>query len=541
ITAAVEKVELLWQQAFSKARLQLQVFQLREDALQITEQIKTLLQEKLQPYKIEIARDAAKAAKLVAEFEASIYTPAMALVRCAEDVIHTVAEILLLDGQSREHWVLDVERLKEKLSSAVHFILQTLRAVSNYHHYYNKASSWYREVLGANVLQLLLSGVNGDGFPTLRQRRTLGSIPSWRYKLSTFLKKNPPPDMEELVYLAHLSNTIPDDEVQEAGKRMSQRCATLRKLLMSSGPVAVSDLQMALQWQYELLRSSHVDNSSDGATERTAKDVEELAKCENGKEAARLLGASHSAAVSRTVAAEDKPPSLSSFDSGFDGAGSSQLEACGGREGLEGLPRLAGTRESVKPAMIQPQIHTENLSSVSDSEDHGEEFDLGSVGNSSRASIQIIPKVTTDSLNFEIKVKRSAALPNNPWLSLPVDDLENSYTVTITQNPTPQRDLQLLDPSDPCIEANQSSRSRDQPTQTEVLSSAKPREPQDRDWTLQLQSSLEDPELSPIRNVLSSTITETGRDKSMCTTEGNPTLLWDSYDLHDQNQDAVDG
>lgn len=36
ITAAVDKVELLWQQAFSKARLQLQVFQLREDALQVS-------------------------------------------------------------------------------------------------------------------------------------------------------------------------------------------------------------------------------------------------------------------------------------------------------------------------------------------------------------------------------------------------------------------------------------------------------------------------------------------------------------------------
>lgn len=38
ITAAVEKVELLWQQAFCKARLQLQVFQLREDALQVSQQ-----------------------------------------------------------------------------------------------------------------------------------------------------------------------------------------------------------------------------------------------------------------------------------------------------------------------------------------------------------------------------------------------------------------------------------------------------------------------------------------------------------------------
>lgn len=51
-----------------------------------------------------------------------------------------LAEILPFDGQTRESWVLDLERLKEKLHSAVHVILQTLRAVSNYHQYYNKAS-----------------------------------------------------------------------------------------------------------------------------------------------------------------------------------------------------------------------------------------------------------------------------------------------------------------------------------------------------------------------------------------------------------------
>lgn len=177
--------------------------------------------------------------------------PYQALVRCAEDVIHTLAEMLPFDGQMREHWVLDLERLKEKLYSAVHFILQTLRAVSKYHHNYNKAcltsttvtpssrkhcyvswlflllflqaSSWYSLVLHENFLQELLSGVKGDGGPTQRQRRNWGTIPAWRHKISTFLWKNPPPDMEELVHLAHLSNVIPDDEVQQAGKQMSQR------------------------------------------------------------------------------------------------------------------------------------------------------------------------------------------------------------------------------------------------------------------------------------------------------------------------------
>ncbi|KAK5853357.1 hypothetical protein PBY51_007149 [Eleginops maclovinus] len=518
ICAAVEKVEQLWQQAFSKAHLQLQVFQLREDALQITEQIKTLLEEKLQPYKIEIAKEASQAMMLVSQFEASIHRPAMALVRCAEDVIHTAAEVLLLDGQSRERWVLDVERLKDKLHSAVHFILQTLRAVSSYHHHYCKASSWYCLVLSENFLQALLSGVSRDGGSTQKQRRDYGSIPAWRYNMSTFLKKNPPPDVEELVHLAHLSTAIPDDEVLQAGKKMSQRCMTLRKLLMSSGPVAVGQLQRALQWQYELLRSSHVYlPPADGASNRTTEEVQDLTVKE--KKVSHLPQT-----VSAT--AEGKPPSLSSFDSGFDGAGSSQLEAWGGREGVEGLCTSLGIRDSVRPASSQPEIHKESLSSVSDPEDLREEF--GSLGNSSRASIHIVPKVTVDSLNLEIKVKRSAALPSNPWLSLPVDNLENSYTVTITQNPTPHKNDPQSDPSDPCS-------CRDQPTQTDVLSRTQP-----TDWALHSQSRLEDPDLSPIRNVLSSTITE-GREHSICTTEGGGTLLWDSYDLHEQNQDAVDG
>ncbi|XP_060908639.1 uncharacterized protein LOC132985323 isoform X2 [Labrus mixtus] len=518
ITAAVEKVELLWQQAFSKARLQLQVCQLRGDSLQVTEQIKTLFEDKLHPYKIDVAQDAAKAARLVSEFEASIHTPAMALVRCAEDVIHTLSEVLLCDGQPAERWALDLERLKEKLHSAVVFILQTLRAVSSFHHYYNKARSWYHLVLCENFLQELLSGVNGGagGDTAQRQRRNRGTIPAWRHKLSMFLKKNPSPDLEELVHLAHLSSVIPEDEVQQSGRQMSQRCMTLRKLLLSSGPVPVGHLQQALQWQYELLRSGQVHHSSnDGDTKRTNQDVPDPSKCESVKEeAAHLLTASPAAAG--VVLAEGKPASLSSFDSGFDGAGSSPLEI----------------RDCVRPVQSRPQTHRENLCSVSDCEDLRDEFDFGSVGNSSRASIQIIPKVCVESLNFEIKVKRSAALPSNPWLSLPVDDLENSYTVTITQNATPQkRDPQP--PLQPCSESNRSL--RDQPTQTEVLNSS---QPQIRDWILNSQSGLDDPELSPIRNILSSTITEQ-RDMSACT-EGVPTLLWDSYDLHNQEQDSAD-
>lgn len=316
------------------------------------------------------------------------------------------------------------------------------------------------------------------------------------------------------------------------------RCMAVRKLVTSSGPVAVGQLQMALQWQYELLQSRHLSlSSADTATDGSDRDVQHcpsdssLFKSGGGNEGLHPLGTSPLTAVSGIVSAEGKPPSLSSFDSGFDGAVSSQLEAWVGREGAEGLSRSAGTRGAVRPAASHPRIHEENLSRVSDAES-----DCGSVGNSSRASIQIIPKVTEDSLNFEIKVKRSAALPSNPWLSLPLDDLENMYTVTITHSPKPQRtDLDFYSPSDPRI-----SPTFDFPTKTgQEMSSAQARGPQRESRPLCSQSCLENPGLSPISHILSSTITD-GRDESMCTTEGGPTLLWDSYDFHDQNQDAAD-
>ncbi|XP_035003999.2 uncharacterized protein LOC118101986 [Hippoglossus stenolepis] len=474
---------------------------------------------------LEVSKDAAKAVMLVSHFEASINAPAMAPLRCAEDVTRRLAETLPWDGQSRESWVRDLERLKEELQSAVHFILQPLRAVSSYHHYFNKANSWYSLVLCENILQELLSGV----VPTEQHRRvTWGKIPVWRCKLSTFLKKNPPPDTEELVHLSRLSNVVPGDAVQQAGRQMSERCMTLRNLLTSSGPVNVGHLQLALQWQYELLRSSHLNQfHAHSATNGTTKEFQnsllesKLTKCERGKGTEQLLGTSPLAEVSEMVSAACKSPSLKSFDSGCDGDGSSRLEAWKGREEVKGLPRLAGIRDCVRPTISHPQILREHSNSVSDPVDHRGEAD------SSGTRIQIVTKVTEDSLNLKIKMKLSAAHPSNVWLSLPAEDLENSYTVIITHSPTTQK-------TDTCTNGTHCNSSPVQPTKMEESG------PRSRDWIRHSQSSLDDPGLSPIRNVLSSTITD-GRDESTSTTEGIPSLLWDSYDLHDHSQDAVDG
>ncbi|XP_064195993.1 uncharacterized protein LOC135257312 isoform X1 [Anguilla rostrata] len=579
ITVAVEKVELLWQQAFSRAHLQLKVLQLKKEAQQITEHINNTGKEKLQPYRIEIAKDARRAESLKLKFEKTIYTPAMALVRRAEDVIHTFEETVLPgDTQVREEWVDDLERLKEDFRSSVELPHQTLRAVSDFYYYYNNSKSWYNMVLCENFLQDLLWSRTSDGLskqPFTQDVKAI-VIPVWKQAIYEFLKRCPSPEMEDLVQLAHLANIIPDSQLRKSGKQLSHRCMILRKLLTSPGAVPLNDLQLALQWQYEFLKGNQrdvvcPDPLGPGGPDKKQKCTESASGLPRDDQCSGYMSDRHSRQSPGTLSnltkwdsgketvpspvqgpapLSGKPPSLSSFDSGFDGAGSSQLDAGAGREGWEGFSRLHGTRETFRPIVRQPQIHEENISSVSDSEDCREEFEFSAVGggSSSKASIQIVPKMTMGSLNFEIKVKRCATLPKNPWLSLPVEDLENSYTVTISPNPqSPQDSVRSPDPS----ERGSGPPSRDQPTQTDVqLGTQGYSEGEElthvgkmeigageRAGILQAQDSFEESDLSPIRNVLSSTISDV-RDKQETTVDSLPTLLWDTYDFHNNKQEA---
>ncbi|KAJ8270811.1 hypothetical protein GJAV_G00119550 [Gymnothorax javanicus] len=568
ITAAVEKIELLWQQAISRAHLQLKVLHLRKEAQQITEHINNTGKEKLQPYRIEIAKNARRAESLKMEFEKSIYTPAMALVRRAEDVIHTFEETVPPgDTQVKEDWVDDLERLKENFRTSVELPHQTLRAVSDFYYYYNNCKSWYNMVLCQNFLQDLLWSRTRDGLSKQHnpQVAKTSGVPAWKQAVYEFLKKYPPPEMEDLVQLAHLANVIPDGQLQKTGKQVSQRGMLLRKLLTSPGPVLLHDLQLALLWQYEFLKGSRPDLDPPGPVGPTREQIRtgsesglpsKVPEGDGQPSSGILCGQSEGNcgkdavpyAVQEPARPPRKPPSLSSFDSGFDCAGSSHLDAAAVRESWEGFPRIQGTRETFRSIARQPQIHEENISSVSDSEDYREEFDYSAVGggSNSKASIQIIPKVTMGALNFEIKVKRSATMPNNPWLSLPVEDLENSYTVTISPNTRAPQDS--VGCPDPC------ERSRDQPTQTEMrpcprgcseaeeeLTGAGGMEvgATERAGVLQAQNSFEVSDLSPIRNVLSSTITD-ARDKQESTVDSVPTLLWDTYDFHNNKQEVYE-
>uniref|UniRef100_A0A671K328 Uncharacterized LOC107697503 n=2 Tax=Sinocyclocheilus anshuiensis TaxID=1608454 RepID=A0A671K328_9TELE len=501
ITAAVEKVELLWQQAFSRAHVQLQLLHLQREAQQIKEQMVALHWEKVQPYRIEVAKDVHRAEELRLDFEASVYTHAMALVRRAEDVMHTLAETVpLRERKPAEPWLEDLARLKENLCSAVQRLYQTLRTVSDYHHTCNRVKSWYDLVLRESLLQELL----WSGHCELSRAPDLSSC---RRGVQTFLRRNPCPEVLELVKLAHFADAITDPHFQHTGSQLSHRCMTLRRLLTSAGAVPLHDLQLALQWQYEFLKGHHrTSNITSPGDERVScrlppdSSARAVSPCESLCDLAKWP----SVGDCRHQISAGKPPSLSSFDSGFDGAASSHLDR---RSRREPLPRILGNGDfsAFKSRPLHGQIDEENIVSVSDSEDQREELGFSLKRDSTRASIQIVPRITSDSLNLEIKVKRSATLPKNPWLSLPIDDLESSYTVTITP-----------------------SSSRDRPAPTEELGSA----------PHQSQESFEESELDPVGNVLSSTLTD-NEDKPSSTLD-DPSLLWDTFDLHNLRQDSYE-
>uniref|UniRef100_A0A8C6S6I7 Uncharacterized protein n=1 Tax=Neogobius melanostomus TaxID=47308 RepID=A0A8C6S6I7_9GOBI len=271
--------------------------------------------------------------------------------------------------------------------------------------------------------------------------------------------------------------------------QLSERCMTLRRLIISSEPLTVAELQLALQWQHELLRSSLVNQSLSPAQRVqqspegtfTTSPLSPLRRQDSHRRAA-----APSSRLRPSTTTEGKPSSLSSFDSGFDGAGSLL-------EGPTVTPDFG--KQTPNQPQIHPQIQEETASGLTNSDW------FGSLGHSSRDSVHFGPKAPHSGLDFEIKVKRSAAHPSNPWLSLPGDNLESSYTVTITPKP-------LLEHRDPA--ASQIDKDLSPLT----------------------------PELGPIAHILSSTVTD---PKDHTCTPGDPSMLWDSYDLHKQFLDATEG
>ncbi|XP_039522114.1 uncharacterized protein LOC120475491 isoform X2 [Pimephales promelas] len=472
IRSAVQKVELLWTRVFSRAQVQLQMLRLQREARQIQEQMVALHRQKLQAYRTEVAEDTHGAEEQLLTFEASVYTHAMALVRRADDVMHTLAETVPeAERTPALPWLQDLEKLKQNLCSAARRLDLTLRSAVDFHHARDRCKSWCERVLCAGLLQELLWSEHCGG-PAEGGSRRPG--------VQAFLRRDPGPEEQELLTLTRLAHNMSQPSLQQDGTQLSHRCMTLRRLLTSTGAVPLHDLHLALQWQYEYLKGHH--RSSDITSPEDQQHTCSPAADSGLVRPALVVSRWPSVEASPAAA---KPPSLSSFDSGFDGAGNAHLHHPSRRENL---PRFLGNGDS---AFTSKQVH-EDIVSVSDSEEQEERgFGL------QRASIQIVPKITSDSVNLEIKVKRSSTLPRNPWLSLPIDDLESSYTVTITPGSSLPRS----------------------PTQT--------------------QPSFEESELTPVGNVLSSTLTDS-EEKPSCSVDGDPSLQWDSFDLHNLRRDSLE-
>lgn len=90
-----------------------------------------------------------------------------------------------------------------------------------------QAKTWYDLVLCENFLQDLLWGGNCEGFSTTRHhpQEPVCGVPVWRQAVYAFLRKNPSPEMSELVQLAHLATVVPEPMLQQSGKRLSHRYA----------------------------------------------------------------------------------------------------------------------------------------------------------------------------------------------------------------------------------------------------------------------------------------------------------------------------
>uniref|UniRef100_UPI00398E406B uncharacterized protein isoform X2 n=1 Tax=Pristiophorus japonicus TaxID=55135 RepID=UPI00398E406B len=495
IRAAVEKVELLWQQAHARAQLLLKDIQCREKAQQITDLITTEGMGKIDSYRLEIANNLSQAEILKLDYDVAVYKPAMKLIAESEKVLQDLNEITEEEpGRKDDNCREKLSRLKDMFHIAAELPRQTLKAVYNFYYIFEKVADWYHLLLQEVFLKEAACdrGVHMLGFP---HQAAMSLKPSWQYQVNHFLKKAPLPAFEELIQLRHLADCIPDSLQRRRGKLLSHQCLIVRKLLTSQGQVLLVDLEQAIQWQEAYLKRlqsvmpHHANSSIDTKVTRGGAEALKAAReahviqepfiksslheskqendfepyissaekhfyeseqiehsrnkrdCDHVDQKLQLttfLSANQTVPVrpkqkGKTIS--KKPPSLSSFDSGIDGAGSCNFETGSLKYNYEIANREHGTKIISKLSLKTTTAKLNEEDKVSGNEsDEWPEFDKFGFADSSSTSSEVQPfsKCNPKTLNFEIKVSRSASLPKNPWISLPVEDLEKSYVVTIT-------------------------------------------------------------------------------------------------------------
>ncbi|XP_048387056.1 uncharacterized protein LOC125452541 [Stegostoma tigrinum] len=489
IRAAVEKVELLWQQALARAQLFQKDLQCREEAEQIIDLITNEGMGKIQSYKLEIASNLSQAEILKLDYDVAIYNPAMKLIADSERVLQDLDEITKEKrGGKEEDCKEELSKLKDMFHIAVELPHQTLKAVYDFYYIFEKVAGWYH---------LLLQEILFKDAVDTHDAQLLGFLheamiclkPSWQNQVNHFLKTAPVPAIEELVQLRDLADYIPDALPRRRGKLLSHQCFVVIKLLTSLGKVFLIDLEQAIHWQEMYLErlqnamlypaNSSVDTKISASADKALKTVSDAhvieeqfiesklqeAKQENSSELCASTVEKHSPTSEKTEqsrgnldcdqlqltsflsthqsvvvqtdqkgrALTKKKPSLSAFDPGIDGAGNCNLET-GNVKFKSEVPnrdcRVKGISELSLKTVAAKQNEVDKV--CTNESDDWLSFEQFGFADLTSISCEPLLNSNTKTLNFEIKVSRSASLPKNPWIGLPIENLEKSYVVTIT-------------------------------------------------------------------------------------------------------------
>ncbi|XP_032876725.1 uncharacterized protein LOC116973120 isoform X2 [Amblyraja radiata] len=484
LRAAANKVELLWQQALARARLLLKDLWCRESAQQISDLIISEGMGKIHTYKLEIANNLSQAEILKLDYDATIYNPAMKLITESEKLLQELDEVAECGGRTgdcREK----LSRLKDMFHIAVELPRQTLKAVYDFYDIFENVAGWYHLLLQEISFKEAVCEhpVHSWGLP-----HEAGHYlkPSWKEHVSRLLHKAPLPAAEDLGRLGHLADCIPDSLHQRRGKMLSHQCFVVRRLLTAPEQVCPIDLEQVVQWQESYLKALQkvlvpraVTSVDTGVTRGAAEapktadkhvmqekfvnrrwhdpnhdfDVSSAQKHFDEADAIRRSRACFTSGhVDRKLqvatptayeaagecgnqegkALSTRPTSLSSFDSGIDGIGNYNFEAA--RSNHKKTNREQEVKRTSNSLLITEPAQLDEEDEVSEDEPKCLDIDEFGLADSPSMSseVQSFSKSNPNALNFEIKVRRSASLPKNPWVSLPADDLEKSYVVTIT-------------------------------------------------------------------------------------------------------------
>ncbi|XP_072409686.1 uncharacterized protein [Chiloscyllium punctatum] len=491
IRAVVEKVELQWQQALARAQLLQKDLQCREKAEQIIDLITHEGMGKIQSYKLEIASNLSQAEILKLDYDVAIYNPAMKLIAESERVLQDLDVITKeRPGGKEEDCKEKLSKLKDMFHIAVELPHQTLKAVYDFYRIFEKVAGWYNLLLQEVFFKEAVDTHDAQML-AMPHEATICLKPSWQNEVNHFLKKAPVPAIEELVQLRDLADYIPDTLLRRRGKLLAHQCFVVIKLLTSLGKVFLIDLEQAIHWQEMYLErlqnaidhpaNSSVDTKISASADKALKTVSDAhaiqeqfiesnlqeAKQKNDSEpgVSSIEKRSHanekieqnrdnldcdqsqlttflSTHQSVLVQADQndrvltkKNPSLSSFDSGIDGAGSCNLETGNIKFKSEVANRDCGVKTVSKLSFKTKAAKQNEVDKVCTTESNEwlrfEQFGFADLKSIS-SEVQPLSGSNAKALNFEIKVSRSASLPKNPWIGLPIENLEQSYMVTIT-------------------------------------------------------------------------------------------------------------